>query len=103
MSPGTFAAFSKFHLNTSNYPNVKVVYVVEEHNFHVEWHLRFGVEMREKAWSTLIVTIHWCPGNCETNRISVDGNPTLCTSVVVPGELPHASPISVIPKIHTER
>jgi hypothetical protein len=36
MSPGTFAAFSKFHLNTSKYPNVKVVYYVEGHNFHVE-------------------------------------------------------------------
>jgi GDP-D-mannose dehydratase len=34
------------------------VYFVEEHNFHVEWHLRFGVEMREKAWSTLVVTVH---------------------------------------------
>jgi hypothetical protein len=64
MSPGTFAAFSKFHLNTSKSPNVKVVYFVEEHNFHVEWHLRFGVEMHEKAWSMLIVTIHRCPGNC---------------------------------------
>jgi hypothetical protein len=34
------------------------VYFVEGHNFHVEWHLRFGVEMREKAWSTLLGTIH---------------------------------------------
>jgi hypothetical protein len=41
MSPGTFAAFSKFHLNTSKSPNVKVVYFVEGHTFHVEWHLRF--------------------------------------------------------------
>jgi hypothetical protein len=58
MSPGTFAAFSKFHLNTSNSPNVKVVYFVEGHNFHVDWHLRFRVEMREKAWSMPRVTIH---------------------------------------------
>jgi hypothetical protein len=36
-----FATFSKFHLNTSKSPNVKVVYFVEGHNFHVEWHLRF--------------------------------------------------------------
>jgi hypothetical protein len=63
MSPGTFAAFSKFHLNTSNSPNAKVVCFVEEHNFHVEWHLRFVVEMREKAWSALVVTIHRCPEN----------------------------------------
>jgi hypothetical protein len=63
MSSGTFAAFSKFHLNTSNSPNVKVVYFVEEHNFHVEWHLKFGVEMREKAWSTPKVTVHRRPEN----------------------------------------
>jgi hypothetical protein len=58
MSPETFAAFSKFHLNSSKSPNVKVVYFVEGHNFHVEWHLRFGVEMREKSWSMPRVTIH---------------------------------------------
>jgi hypothetical protein len=40
------------------------VYFVEEHNFHVEWHLRFGVEMREKAWSTPRVTIHQRPEIC---------------------------------------
>jgi hypothetical protein len=38
----------------------------------------------------------WSPA--ETNRISVDGNPTLSTSVVVPGGLPHAIPVSVMPK-----
>jgi hypothetical protein len=68
MSPGTFAVFSKFHLNTSNSPYAKVLYFVEEHNFHVEWHLRFGVEMREKAWSMLVVTIHW---RLENNNISM--------------------------------
>jgi hypothetical protein len=63
VSAGTFVAFSKFHLNTSKSPNVKVVYFVEGHNFHVEWHLRFGVEMHKKAWSTLVVTIHKRPEN----------------------------------------
>jgi hypothetical protein len=58
MSPGTFVSFSKFHLNTSKSPNVKVVYFVEGHNFHVERHLKFGVEMREKCKSTLLGTIH---------------------------------------------
>jgi hypothetical protein len=58
MSPGTFAVFSKFHLNTSKYPNVKVVYFVEGQKFHVEWHLRFGVEIGEKPWSPLPGTIH---------------------------------------------
>jgi hypothetical protein len=63
LSPGTFAAFSKFRLNTSKSPNVKVVYFVEGHNFHIEWHWRCGVEMHENAWSTLKVTIHRHPGN----------------------------------------
>jgi hypothetical protein len=58
VSPGTFAAFSKFHLNTSNSPNIEVVQFDEGHNFHVEWHLRFGVEMRAKAWSMPLGTIH---------------------------------------------
>jgi hypothetical protein len=48
MSAGTFAAFSKFPLNTSNSPNTKVVCFVEGHNFHVEWNLKFGVEVCEK-------------------------------------------------------
>jgi hypothetical protein len=34
----------------------------------------------------------------EMNRISMDGNPTLCTSVVVRGGLPRAIPVSAIPK-----
>jgi hypothetical protein len=58
MSAGTFAAFSKFSLNTSNSPNTKVVYFVEGHDFHVEWHCWFGVEMGEKFKSTLVSTIH---------------------------------------------
>jgi hypothetical protein len=39
----------------------------------------------------------------QMNQFSTDGNPTLCTSVVVPGGLPHAIPISATPKIHIER
>jgi hypothetical protein len=35
------------------------------HNFHVEWHLIFGVEMREKAWLTPRVTIHQRPEICQ--------------------------------------
>jgi hypothetical protein len=37
-------------------------------------------------------------GDRETNQISADGNPTLCTSVVVPGGLPRAIPVSALPK-----
>jgi hypothetical protein len=58
MSSGTFAAFSKFSLNTSNSTNTKVVCFVEGHVFHVEWHRWFGVEMGEKFKSTLVSTIH---------------------------------------------
>jgi hypothetical protein len=59
LSAGTFAAFSKFSLNTSNSPNTKVVYFVEGHIFHVEWHCWFGVEIGEKFKSTRATTIHW--------------------------------------------
>jgi hypothetical protein len=58
MSASTFASFSKFHLNTSNSPNTKVVYFVEEHNFHVGWHCWFGVQIGEKCKSTPVGTIH---------------------------------------------
>jgi hypothetical protein len=39
----------------------------------------------------------------ETTRISTIGTPNLSTSVVVPGGLPRAIPVSAMPKIHTER
>jgi hypothetical protein len=45
---GTFATFSKFHLNTSNSTNIKVVQFFEEHNFHVGWHFNFLAEKGEK-------------------------------------------------------
>jgi hypothetical protein len=54
----TFVAFSKFHLNTSNFPNTKVVQLFMGHNFHVVWHFKFEVENCEKAWSTPAVTVH---------------------------------------------
>jgi hypothetical protein len=59
MSAGTFATFSKFHLNTSNSPNTKVVCFVEGHNFHVEWHCWFEVQIGENSKSTSAVTVHW--------------------------------------------
>jgi hypothetical protein len=59
MSAGTFAAFSKFSLNTSNSPNTKVVCFVEGHNFHVEWHCWFEVQIGEKCKSTSAFTVHW--------------------------------------------
>jgi hypothetical protein len=63
MSTGTFAAFSKFPLNTSNSPNTKVVHFVEGHNFHVEWHCWFELQIGENCKSTLLVTIHRRPEN----------------------------------------
>jgi hypothetical protein len=65
VSAGTFAAFSKFHLNTSNSSNTKVVYLVERHNFHVEWHCWFGVERCEKLKPTPWSTIHQRPENSQ--------------------------------------
>jgi hypothetical protein len=47
-SSGTFAAFSKFHLNTSKSPNIKVVQFFEGHNFAFGWHCKFGVGNSEK-------------------------------------------------------
>jgi hypothetical protein len=48
MSSGTFAAFPKIHLNTSKSTFMKVVHLVEGHNFRVEWHFKFWVEIGEK-------------------------------------------------------
>jgi hypothetical protein len=48
MSSETFAAFSKIHLDTSKYTFMKVVHLVEGHNFHVDWHFKFWVEIGEK-------------------------------------------------------
>jgi hypothetical protein len=48
MSTGTFAAFPKIHLNTSKSTLMKVVHLVEGHNFHGDWHFKFWVEIGEK-------------------------------------------------------
>jgi hypothetical protein len=58
MSSGTFAAFSKFHLNTSKSTNMKVVQFFEEHNFHVHWHFRFGGEKGEKLGQLPTAAVH---------------------------------------------
>jgi hypothetical protein len=65
MSSGTFAAFSKFLLNTSNSHNTKVVYFVEGHNFHVEWHCWFELQMGEKLKSMLLVIVNRHPENSQ--------------------------------------
>jgi hypothetical protein len=57
MSAGIFATFSKFPLNTSNSPNTKVVCLVEGHNFHVEWHCWFEVQMSEKCKSQRLLSL----------------------------------------------
>jgi hypothetical protein len=62
MSAGIFAAFSKFFLNISKYPNGKVVCFVEGHNFHVGRHCWFGVQKGEKWKSMPVGTIHWSQG-----------------------------------------
>jgi hypothetical protein len=56
-----FCRILQFHLNTSKSPNVKVVYFVEGHNFHVEWHCWFEAQKGEKCKSMPEVTIHRRP------------------------------------------
>jgi hypothetical protein len=58
MSSGTFATFSKFHLNTSKSPNMKVVQFFEGHNFHVGWHFKFGEEKDEKLGQLPAAPVH---------------------------------------------
>jgi hypothetical protein len=38
-----------------------------------------------------------------TTRISANGNPTLCTSVIVPGRCYHVQSLSQVVQIHTTR
>jgi hypothetical protein len=58
MSFWTFAAFSKFHLNTSKSTNMKFVLFVEEHNFHVDWHFQFWVEKGKKRGQLSASLVH---------------------------------------------
>jgi hypothetical protein len=58
MSSGTFAAFSKFHLNISKSTNMKVVQFVEEHNFPVDWHFKFWLEIGEKLGQLPASPVH---------------------------------------------
>jgi hypothetical protein len=58
MSSGTFAAFSKFHRNTSKSTNMKVVQFDEGHNFHVDWHFQFRVEKAEKRGQLSASPVH---------------------------------------------
>jgi hypothetical protein len=58
MSSEIFAAFSKFHLNTSKSTNMKVVQFVEGHNFHVDWHFKFWVEKDEKFGQLSVSLVH---------------------------------------------
>jgi hypothetical protein len=58
MSSGTFAAFSKIHLNTSKSTFMKVVHLVEGHNFHVYWHFKFWVEKGEKLGQLAVPPMH---------------------------------------------
>jgi hypothetical protein len=67
MSAGTFAAFSKFPLKTSNSPNTKVVYFVEGHNFRVEWHCWFVVQIDENCKSMSAFTVHQGRDFCQVS------------------------------------
>jgi hypothetical protein len=67
MLAGTFAAFSKFSLNTSNSSNTKIVCFVEGHNFHVEWHCWFEVQIDEKGKSVSAFTVHQGRDFCQVS------------------------------------
>jgi hypothetical protein len=67
MSAGTSTAFSKFSLNTSNSPNTKVVCFVEGHNFYVEWHCWFEVQIDEKGKSMSASTVHQGRDFCQVS------------------------------------
>jgi hypothetical protein len=58
MSSGTFAAFSKIHLKTSKSTFMKVVHLVEGHNFHVDWHFKFWMEIGEKLGQLPVPPVH---------------------------------------------
>jgi hypothetical protein len=58
MSSGTFAALSKVHLNNSKSTFMKVVHLVEGHNFHVDWHFKFWAEKGEKLGQLPAAPVH---------------------------------------------
>jgi hypothetical protein len=58
MSSGTFAAFSKFHLNTLKSTFMKVVQFVDGHNFHVDWHFKIWVKIGEKLGQLPVPPVH---------------------------------------------
>jgi hypothetical protein len=49
---------SKFQLNTSKSTFMKVVQLVEGHNFHVDWHFKFWVEKHEKLAHRSVRPVH---------------------------------------------
>jgi hypothetical protein len=58
MSSEPFVAFFKFHLNTSKSTFMKVVQLVEGHNFRVEWHFKFWAEKGGKLGQLAVPPIH---------------------------------------------
>jgi hypothetical protein len=85
---GTLAAFSKFHLNTPNSPNIKVVQFFEGHNFAFGWHCKFRVESGEKLGQLhiLLFTIAMktnnfacssCSNSCPKHRSAFEKNTLL--------------------------
>jgi hypothetical protein len=60
----TFAAFSKFHLNTSKSPNIKVVQFFEGHNFSFGWHFNMMLKILVKA----VMNSEWSRVNPELCR-----------------------------------
>jgi hypothetical protein len=67
MSSGTFAAFPKIDLNTSKSTFMKVVDLVEGHNFNVDWHFKFWVENCEKPLARQIFLFS---GTCRHSKLA---------------------------------
>jgi hypothetical protein len=58
ISSQTFAAFSKFHLNTAKSTFMKVVQFIKGHNFHVDWHFKLWEEKDEKLGQPTAAPVH---------------------------------------------
>jgi hypothetical protein len=65
---GCVLQISHKHFKFSQY---KSCVFVEGHNFHVDWHWRFGVEEGQKCKSTLLGTIHGRPEIIELGMLFV--------------------------------
>jgi hypothetical protein len=65
--PALLPRSPKIHLNTSKSTFMKVVDLVEGHNFHVDWHFKFWVENCEKPLARQIFLLS---GTCRHSKLA---------------------------------